>query len=298
MSTASTRPAGSSPSSLPMRRFTHEGFSIALHDHGAGRPVVFLHNGGTSSTVWRHQVDDLAVDHRVVAVDLPGFGESPRPAVPATLDQLVRIVAGLIEELELGPTVVVGNCMGSNIASGLARTRPDLVAGVIAINPLTARSFSAGGIGFLHTMARRAPGPTKAFRSVARRLRVPGFVAAPVLRFQLGHEGVRRGLHRDPALVACQTRPDQLPALLDVLDDMEAYGSLDTTVLPAGIPVWIAWGEQNRILGRRQAGHLEQSLAAERVQVLPGTGHLAMLEDPATVTALIRDFFNSHEVPA
>ena len=61
-----------------MKTFTHDGLAIAYRDAGAGPAIVMLHNGGTSSSIWRHQVDALADRHRVVAVDLPGFGASSR----------------------------------------------------------------------------------------------------------------------------------------------------------------------------------------------------------------------------
>lgn len=270
-----------------MKTFTHDGLAIAYRDAGAGPAIVMLHNGGTSSSIWRHQVDALADRHRVVAVDLPGFGASSRPATPARLPELVELVGALIEAEDLAPALLVGNCMGTNIAASLARRSPEVVAGILAINPLTEASFSGGQIGLLHRMEGVAAGPTRVLRSLSRRIRPPGPVASATLRFQLGDKGVAARLHHDPELLACQVRPDQLPALVDVLDDMATYGTLDREGIPAGTPVWIAWGEQNRVLSRRRAAHLERTLHAERVEVLDGCGHLPMLEDPHAVTALI-----------
>lgn len=272
-----------------MKSFTHDDLTVAYRDTGEGPAIVMLHNGGTSSTIWSPQIDALAEHHRTVALDLPGFGASPRPEVPATLAATVELVAALMRDEGLAPALLVGNCMGTNIAATLARTHPDLVTGVLAVNPLTEASFSAGRIGFLHRMGQRAPGPTRALRSLSRRIRVLRPVGVATLRFQLGPKGVERGLHRDPDLLACQLRSDQLPALVDVLDDMSAYGELDVEGIPAGTPTWIVWGEQNRVLSRHRAAHLDDALHAERVEVLAGTGHLPMLEDPDVVTTLIEE---------
>lgn len=271
------------------RTHTHDGLTVGFHDVGHGRAVVMLHNGGTSSTIWRHQVDALAPDHRVVTIDLPGFGSSPRPLEPTSLERIVELVASLIEGEDLAPALLVGNCMGSNVSATLARTRPELVAGVLAVNPLTEETFTGGGIGFLHTMGRLAPAPTRALRQLSRRVRVPRPVAELALRFQLGPKGTERGLHRDAELLACQLRPEQVPALVDVLDDMGSYGTLDSAGAQAGRPRWIAWGERNRVLSRRRGQHLPDVLHAERVEVLDGCGHLPSLEDPDAVTTLIRE---------
>ncbi len=270
-----------------MRTFTHGDLTVAYREAGSGPAIVMLHNGGTSSAIWRRQIEALSDRYRVVALDLPGFGSSPRAATPAQLPAMVELVAALIRAQDLAPALLVGNCMGTNIAASLARRAPELVAGILAINPLTEASFSAGGIGFLHRMARVAAGPTRVLRSLSRRLRPPRAVGVASLRFQLGRKGVALGLHRDPELLACQIRADQLPALVDVLDDMAAYGELDAQGVPAGTPVWIVWGEQNRVLSRRRAAHLDQVMHPERVEILAGCGHLPMLEEPAAVTALI-----------
>jgi len=280
-----------------MPTFTHRDLTVAYRDAGTGPAIVMLHNGGTSSTIWRHQIDDLCATHRVVAVDLPGFGDSPRPAVPAQLGGMVDLVAALIREEDLAPALMVGNCMGSNIAASLARREPALVRGVLAVNPLTEASFGAGGIGFLHRMERVAAGPTRLVRSISRRARPVRPVGSASLRFQLGPKGVALGLHHDPELLACQLRSDQLPALVDVLDDMAAYGELDTEGVPADTPVWIVWGERNRVLSRRSATHLDEVMHAQRVEVMPGCGHLPMLEDPDTVTGLIEAFDRRTSTP-
>lgn len=272
-----------------MKTFTHEDLTVAYDDVGRGPAILMLHNGGTSSTIWRHQVEDLSSDHRVVALDLPGFGQSPRPATPPKLGQMVDLVVAMIRELDLAPVLLVGNCMGTNISATIARTEPDLVTGILAVNPLTEASFGAGKIGFTHKLGNVAAGPSKALRSLSRRVRAPKQVGVGALRFQLGKAGIERDLHHDPELLACQVRADQMPALVDVLDDMRAYGDADQADLPDDIPVWIVWGEQNRVLSRHKAGHLVDRFGAERVEVLDRCGHLPMLEDPDRITRLIRE---------
>jgi pimeloyl-ACP methyl ester carboxylesterase len=68
-----------------MDRFEHDGVEIAYEQRGAGPAFRFLRNGGASSTIWRHQVTALSASYRTVAVGLPGFGCSPRPAAGTDL---------------------------------------------------------------------------------------------------------------------------------------------------------------------------------------------------------------------
>jgi pimeloyl-ACP methyl ester carboxylesterase len=276
-----------------MNTYTHDGTTIAYRDEGSGPAIVFLHNGGTSSTIWREQIATLSASHRTLAIDLPGFGASPLPDPPTTLGAMVDLVGAFIDDLELAPVTLVGNCMGSNIAVQVSRAHPDRVTGVLAVNPLTEASFGGGGIGFVHKMKHVAAGPARSLRSISRRIGIPKLVGAPTLRFQLGRRGVAKGLQHDPELLACQFRADQMPALVDVLDDMDAYGELDTAETSGDVPIWVAWGTQNRVLSRSRADGLEDRLHAERVELIDDAGHLAMLEDPDRVTGLVTDLLDA-----
>jgi pimeloyl-ACP methyl ester carboxylesterase len=277
-----------------MDRFAHDGVEVAYEQRGSGPALLFLHNGGASSTIWRHQVEALSASHRTVAVDLPGFGCSPRPAAAIDLDDHVELLGALVDHLELAPVLLVGNCMGSNIAAGIAARRPDDVVGMVLVNPLTAATFSAGWLGPLHTMARRLPGPTRAGRRIARRLVVPRLAARAAVRFQVGRKGRARGVHRDPALIAGNRRSDQMPALVDVLDDMASYGGLDAGRPEGGPPLCTVWGTGNRVLSPRAGRSLDERLAPERTERLDGCGHFPMLEDPDALTAIIADFATTH----
>lgn len=279
-----------------MEHFEHDGGTMAFERHGEGRPaVVLLHNGGTSSTIWRHQVAALRRRTTVAAVDLPGFGCSPRPAEPLDLVGLDELVAAFLVDQQLAPAVLVGNCMGSQIAAGVALGHPELVAALLLVNPLTEATFRSGGLGALHRMAAWSPRLTALTRSGARRVVSPRFATASTLRFQVGPRGAARGVHHDPELAACVTRPDQLPALIDVLDDMRAYRRLDERageLADAEIPVWTAWGERNRVLSPKAMQRLSDRLSPEREEVVEGCGHLVMLEDPDSITALVEGIFD------
>lgn len=277
-----------------MDRFEHQGVEIAYDQRGTGPALLFLHNGGASSTIWRHQTAALSSSYRTVAVDLPGFGCSPRPAGGIDLPGQVTLIEALVDDLGLAPVLLVGNCMGSNIAAGVAARRPDDVVGLVLVNPLTEATFAAGWLGPLHAMARRAPGPTRLTRRVSRRLVPPRRAAQAALRFQVGPKGRALGLHRDPTLVAGNQRTDQMPALVDVLDDMGSYGGLDAGLPEGGPPLCTIWGAQNRVLSPRAGAALDDELVPERAEVVDGCGHYPMLEDPEVVTGVIAAFAATH----
>lgn len=279
-----------------METYEHGQVAMAYQREGDGPAVLFLHNGGTSHTIWRNQVAALSDRYCSVAVDLPGFGASPRPRDGIDLAGYVDVVSSFVEEVLRTPVVIVGNCMGSNIATGVtAASAPGAVAGLVLVNPLTEATFSAGGLGLLHKMKRWAPGPTSVVRGIARKVVPPRVVAEVVLRTQLGPDGAALGLHHDPELIACNRRADQLPALVDVLDDMDAYAALDhKTAADLGVAVCTIYGARNRILSTTVGRGLGDRLGADREESFAACGHLPMLEQPDAVTAVLEAFLREH----
>jgi pimeloyl-ACP methyl ester carboxylesterase len=105
---------------------------IKTHDHGNGPGVVLLHGIGRSGRVWQSLSDLLTVGEsgcRVVAYDLLGFGESPKPAwLEYTVDDHANAVIAELTRLRGSlPVILVGHSMGCLVAVRVARMRPDLV---------------------------------------------------------------------------------------------------------------------------------------------------------------------------
>lgn len=97
---------------------------ISRIDRGVGEPVVLLHGVGLCADVWQPQIASLAQDRRVIALDLPGHGNSaPLPGQPGLGDYVDWTIAA-IAALELGRVDLAGHSLGALIAAGVA-TRPD-----------------------------------------------------------------------------------------------------------------------------------------------------------------------------
>ena len=110
---------------------------------GAGAPVLLIHGVGLRAEAWGEQIHALAAAHRVIAVDMPGHGESDPLARGASLPDFVAWAAQVVRALGLGPVAVAGHSMGALIAGGLAATHPELVARVAMICPVHRRGAEA-----------------------------------------------------------------------------------------------------------------------------------------------------------
>lgn len=108
---------------------------------GSGEPMVLVHGLGGSLANWLAVTDTLTRRHRVFALDLAGFGQTPLGAErKASIASNVALVKRFIERVAGGPAVVAGNSMGGVIAALVSAERPDLVSRLILVSAALSRS--------------------------------------------------------------------------------------------------------------------------------------------------------------
>lgn len=127
----------------PQTLLLSDGTAVRVIEAGAGAPLVLLHGVGMRAVAWQPQIAALACRARVIAIDLPGHGESdPLPGLP-DLPDYVSWAARVISALNLGPVSVVGHSMGSLIAMGLAIEQPERICRAALLNAVYRRSPEA-----------------------------------------------------------------------------------------------------------------------------------------------------------
>jgi pimeloyl-ACP methyl ester carboxylesterase len=243
---------------------------LGIDRSGSGPPLVLLHPLGADRKVWRPVTERLAAEREVLAVDLPGFGDSPPlegPGEPAPAALAEAVAAGLaalgIEDFD-----VAGNSLGGWVAlelglSGRARS-------VVAIGPAglwpeplpprrgSARTAARIALPFAGLLAR-----VPALRRVAMAM----FVAHP----ERMPARAARDLIRAYALA---------PGFAEVNAAMRANTFSGLERMP--VPVTLAWPEHDRIVSR-----LRHPPPNVRTVILRDAGHLPMWDDPEQVAALL-----------
>ncbi len=113
---------------------------VAYTDQGTGPLVVLVPGMGDDQQTWRDVVAGLVGSYRVVTTDLRGHGESDATFTTYGDDATGDDLLALVEHLDAGPAVLIGNSMGASAAVWAAAQRPDLVAGLVLVAP-----FLTGG---------------------------------------------------------------------------------------------------------------------------------------------------------
>ncbi len=253
--------------------------SVRYVDVGAGPVLLLVHGLGGSWQSWLDNIASLAAGHRVVAVDLPGFGASPELPAPQSLPQQVEVLAGLLDALGLADAVVVGHSMGGLVSLLLATSHPDCVRGLVLVD--------AGGVALSRARLAAIVGGFRAFHAILGRPGVLGTVARrPLLRRALLTFPLANWRSLSPALAAeivpLMLAPGFLPAV-------RAAALAVGTVRPEDVacPALVLWGGADRILPPDVGRALTAALPRADMTIVSGTGHCPMFEQPGTFNATV-----------
>ena len=272
-----------------MPSLSFRGHNVEYLSAGRGAPMVMLHNGGNDHRIWDHQIDHFSATHRVIAVDLLGYGQSDRPEVDYDLALYTAMVEALVDELELDPIILLGNCMGSGIALDYARTHPDRVAALVLCNVLTEQVALAGSLGWLHKLTVRPPRLRAAVTALSRRLVMPALARRPSIKLQYG-DG-RAEPEYLAHLVELYGHPQAMRVLFNLFVNIASFATLDELVWRAEWPpLAVVWGEANHVLPSRAGRELCERLQPTSTHFLPGAGHMVMRERGAAVNEIIAEF--------
>lgn len=244
---------------------------VYLDTGGDLPPLVLLHGIGASKDHWPRLAARLNGRFRVVAPDLPGFGESSKPeggdySMPAQAEN----VRQFLDVLGLGAVHLAGSSMGGRVAAQVAASHPDRVRTLWLLDPA-----GAEGGAWSEMVDRLLAGEaTPLFArtadeyaaSMAFTMSQPPDIPAPALR-----------------VLAAEGAPlyDHYHRLFDALtEELHAGPSTEDLLRGLDIPTLITWGEEDRVLHPSGADTIAAAMETATARRMPGVGHLPMLEAP------------------
>lgn len=239
--------------------------TLPFDEQGDGPALVLLHAGVADRGMWSAHMPVFAqAGYRVIAPDLPGFGEA---GDTAGMSAPWSAVAGLLDELQAGPAHILGNSFGAAVALRVALLRPELAASLVLV------SSSAPGV---------EPSPqleaawAKEEAALERGDRNAAAEAVVDTWTQPGADPQLREM-----IVRCQLRAYEIQHAAE--EDPEAEDPLDedpAALAAIAAPALVMVGELDMEDFQISAGVLASGMRDAGELTLPGVGHLAPLEAP------------------
>ncbi|HEX2241189.1 MAG TPA: alpha/beta hydrolase [Actinomycetota bacterium] len=241
------------------------GQKTRLAELGSGDPVVVLHGWGGRIESMTPTINCLARHYRVVAVDLPGFGDAPVPQGAWTTADYAIFIRDLLQGRGVERAHFVGHSFGAKVSLYLAATHQHAVDKLVLVG-------SSG--------LRSAPSlRTRIKRSASRAARAAGYLGPPgrVLRDSI-YSRIASQDYRDAGPLR--------PILVRVVNEDFAY------LLPRiKASTLLVWGSRDDAVPLAHARQMEKSIPDAGLVVFEGAGHFAYLDEPDRFCRIVRHFF-------
>jgi pimeloyl-ACP methyl ester carboxylesterase len=265
---------------------------VNVLDTGGDRPaLLFLHGWSSNWQIFLLNIGAFMETHRVLSLDLPGFGASPMPDDELTIRGYAALVDGVCDELGVERVSVVGNSMGGFIGAELALSFATRVDRLVLV--------SAAGLS-TEELARRpllaAARIVSAGMPFAARFE-PAVVRRPRLRRAALQFVVRYPEKLSVPLAQELVQSAGKPGFVDGLAAIVNYSYRDR--LPEiEIPVLIVWGRNDVLVPVGDAWRYAELIGPNaRVEIFEDTGHTPMLERPSRFNDLLRGFLAGEAAP-
>jgi pimeloyl-ACP methyl ester carboxylesterase len=246
--------------------------------------LVFVHGLGGCWQNWLEQIPEFAARHRVIALDLPGFGSSPEPEWQISIPNYGRLLRDFCDAIEVRDCAVIGNSMGGFVAAEAVVGEPDRFERLALV--------SAAGVS--STRLRREPTEV-----VARML-----AAGAPYAFKLQERSFRRRRARAMAFRNIFRHPDRLrrellweffaggmraEAFVDALGSLAGYDFQDR-LEEVEMPTLIVWGRNDNVVPPGDALEYGRLLHNSRTVIFDECGHVPMAERPVRFNRVLETF--------
>ncbi len=256
---------------------------VARHRGAAGPPIVLLHCFGCSLHWWDRMVPLLDKRHRVIRIDLLGFGGSEKPKSGYSIADQGRLVALALGKLGVQGAVVVGHSMGFDVATALAAQSSELVDRLVDIDEAPGPGF--GGLPFLAKLGFTPVIGQAIWRVVPDVVIKDGYERA----FAPGHDlGDFSDQVVDDFHAMTYTSYDRAAA---DTDDYERQEPLDERARSALVPLLVIFGTEDQLWDDpKAAAQAYEDVPGARIKMIPGAGHSPNVEKPVQTAGLVLRF--------
>ncbi len=274
------------------RRIKAYGIDTFFLEAGQGPAVVLLHGLGATNASMLPTMHDLAADHRVIAPDLPGFGDSAKPVRAYHARFFARWLVSLLDELGIERAHLIGNSMGGRIAIEVALSHPQRVDRLALFAPAVAFRKLRQFVPLVRVLRPElAAMPMAVPRSTVTGMLEQMFSRGDRLQ-QAWYQAAT-----DEFLRVFSTRRGRIAffsAAREIyLDHPFGESGFWHRLRDLSRPALFLWGDRDALVPARFARHVEAGVPAARSIVLPDCGHVPQFEHPAVTHQLVREFFGT-----
>lgn len=270
-----------------LHRVQLPGAEVNYAEIGEGEPILFVHGLAGCWQNWLENLPHFGKAHRAIALDLPGFGESPMPSWPIDMPAYGRLIHDFCEKLGIDRVAaLVGNSMGGFVSTEAVIDQPSRFDKLVLV--------SAAGISFAEAQGRQIEAAVSLFEASFP------FLAGPRRAWLNRPRGRQFAFGRvfhypnriRPELLREQIEPGlQSPGFGDAIRAIGGYDSRHR-LTEIEIPTLVVWGLNDHVVPVEAAIGYHRLVPDSQLELFERTGHVPQMERPERFNALLDEFLS------
>jgi len=292
--------------SLPQKFADVEGLKMSYVEAGTGdRTIVFIHGVGGSLNNWEHNIKVFAAKYRVLAIDLPGHGNSDRPDIKYSVKLHANYIYEFLKEKGIDKAILVGHSMGGQAAVILALKHPEMVERLVLVTPSGADVYLTTGLNWIGSrqyvrrsvmgLSRLSKAPYKIYEKLVwgymERDGKSGYATALVydanasptkefLKGEMKYYYTFMATTEFPKFVKAIRKTGTSIPLQFIREDLHK-------VKP---PTLIVWGKEDGIIPLESALVFNDLIPVSMMAIFPKCGHMPMIEKADRFNRVVQEF--------
>jgi pimeloyl-ACP methyl ester carboxylesterase len=243
------------------------GVGLYYELHGEGEPIIFLHGWLDDCTVWNPQVEPLTKKHMVISYDHRGHGRSDKPDYVYSVKTLANDLHALMQELDVGKSVVVGHSLGGMTALTFSLNHPDKVSRLVIVGTTAKTPFLMSAQAVLRYII-----PYRTFVQLAQK---SGY-------YKPSDQLISNSL--DMAMNVPKY------AAYSCLREFTRNYDLRHKVSKIEVPTLIVVGEKDKNTPMAASQYLNEQIGDSILRIIPDCGHEVMVEKPTEFSQVLGEF--------
>ncbi|MGZ5198019.1 MAG: alpha/beta fold hydrolase [Kaistella sp.] len=248
---------------------------VTFSDTGKGRVVVLLHGYLGSHEVWNSTTEDLSRSYRVIAIDLPGHGETANFGYAHSMELMAKCVKAVMDHLRLKRFVIIGHSMGGYVALAFADLFPDSLRGFCLYHSTAYADSEEKKKDRL-----RAVNAVKANRGIYTSSTIRNLFATKNLKY----------LKNEISFATKIAKGTSKQGIIAALHGMKDRPRRDIILGLVEYPIMMVIGEHDNILPHEQLLEQAQTIRNKTILYLEHDGHFGFLESPRQSNKELRKF--------
>jgi len=264
-----------------MPRLTQTGGLPSHQESGDGRPIVFLHSMAGSARSWQPQIEFLRGTHRCIAWDMPGYVDSPAIDTMTPMTEVADLLAGFLRATIGGkPAHLVGLSVGGMILQRFGARHPDMAASLTIMDSSPKFAFGSS--------MRPEEFVDPILAQLDDGIAVPDFANAMV-RAIMAPE-TPEAIRAEGVDAMKRARPEGLALCARLIGGHDGLADLPRIAAPTLVLV----GEKDGETPPSYSAEIAARIGGAEMQVIPGAGHLANVENADAVNTALFAFLRRH----